>query len=81
LIEPLAPGEGITVSGSIASLVTSMLPPSPDEPGAIPTGFRLFGLVMLLLGLASAALVYLAGRSAGSNTVRAGGAAEQDPAS
>jgi len=76
VIEPLAPGEGITVSGSIASLVTSTLPPSPEPPGAIPIGFRLFGLVMVLLGLTSAALVYLVGRSAGSNTVRAGGATE-----
>ena len=42
VIEPFAPGEGITVSGSIASLVTSTLPSSPEPPGAIPIGLRLF---------------------------------------
>ena len=76
VIEPLAPGDGITVSGSIASLTTPSMPSLPAAPGAIPTGLRPFGLVMVPLGLAAAALVYLVGRAAGSNTVRAGGAAE-----
>ena len=76
VIEPLAPGDGITVSGAIESLLTPSLPTLPSPPGAIPTGFRPLGLVMIPLGLAAAALVYLVGRAAGSNTVRAGGAAE-----
>ena len=42
VIEPLALGGGITVSGSIELLVTSTLPPSPERPGAIPIGLRLF---------------------------------------
>jgi len=42
VIEPFAPGEGITVSGSIAALVTSTLPSSPEPPGAMPIGLRLF---------------------------------------
>ncbi len=76
VIEPLAPGDGITVSGSIASFTTPTMPTIPEPPGAIPLGFRPFGLVMIPLGLAAAALVFLVGRAAGSNTVRAGGAAE-----
>jgi hypothetical protein len=76
VIEPLAPGDGITVSGDIESLTTPTLPTLPDPPGAIPTGFRPLGLAMIPLGLAAAALVYLVGRSAGSNAVRAGGATE-----
>lgn len=76
VIEPLAPGDGITVSGAIASLTTPTLPPVPDPPGAVPLGFRSLGLVMIPLGLVSAALVYLVGRAAGSNAVRAGGATE-----
>jgi len=76
VIEPLAPGDGITVGGEISSLITPALPAVPDPPGAVPTGFRLLGLVMIPLGLLAAALVYLVGRAAGSNTVRAGGATE-----
>ena len=76
VIEPLAPGDGITVGGAIASLTTPMMPSIPDPPDPIPVGFRPLGLVMIPLGLAAAAVVYLVGRSAGSNTVRAGGAAE-----
>ena len=76
VIEPLAPGDGITVGGTIVSLTTPTLPSIPEAPGAIPTAFRPFGLLMIPLGLAAAALVYLVGRASGSNTVRAGGAAE-----
>jgi len=76
VIAPLAPGDGITVSGSIESLSTPTMPSLPERPGAITFGFRPFGLMMIPLGLASAALVFLVGRSAGSNTVLAGGAAE-----
>ncbi len=76
VIEPLAPGEGITVGGTIASLTTPTLPTIPDPPGAIPSGFRPLGVLMIPLGLAAAALVYLVGRAAGSNTVLAGGATE-----
>ncbi|HSP27591.1 MAG TPA: hypothetical protein VLN74_03500, partial [Ilumatobacteraceae bacterium] len=76
VIEPLAPGDGITVGGAIASLTTPAMPTIPEPPGAIPTGFRPLGLVMIPLGVAAAALVYLVGRAAGGNTVRAGGATE-----
>jgi hypothetical protein len=76
VIEPLVPGDGITVSGAIASLTSPTMPTPPEPPGAIPTGFRPLGLVMIPLGLAAASLVFLVGRRAGSNTVRAGGAAE-----
>lgn len=76
VIEPLAPGDGITVSGSIAALVTPALPDAPEPPGPIPSGFRPFGLLMIPLGLVAAAAVYLVGRASGSNVVRAGGAAE-----
>ena len=76
VIEPLASGDGITVAGAIASLTTPTMPTIPDPPGAVSTGFRALGLVMIPLGLAAAALVYFVGRTAGGNTVRAGGAAE-----
>ncbi len=76
VIEPLGPGDGITVSGAIVSLTTPTMPTIPDPPGAIWSGFRPLGLVMIPLGLAAATLVFLVGRAAGSNTVLAGGAAE-----
>ena len=76
VFEPLLPGEGITVSGEIESLITPALPTIPDPPDPIPYAFRPLGLLMIPLGLAAAALVYLVGRSTGSNTVRGGGAAD-----
>jgi hypothetical protein len=76
VIEPLTPGGGITVAGEIMSLTTPALPTIPDPPGPIPSGFRPLGLVMIPLGLGAAALVFLVGRAAGSNTVLSGGAAE-----
>jgi hypothetical protein len=76
VVEPLSPGDGITVGGSIRSLTAPTMPTAPDVPGAITFAFRPFGLVMIPLGLAAASLVYVIARRAGSNTVRAGGAAE-----
>ena len=76
VFEPLLPGEGITVSGGITSLTTPALPTVPDPPGEITLGPRPLGLVLIPLGLASAGLVFLVGRSAGSNAVVAGGAAD-----
>lgn len=76
VIEPLVPGAGITVNGAISSLTPPVLPAVPEPPGPIDGGFRPLGLVMVPLGVAAAAVVFLIGRSAGSNTVLAGGAAE-----
>jgi hypothetical protein len=76
VIEPLRAGEGITVNGAIASLVSPVLPEPPPPPDPISGGFQPLGLVMLPLGLLAAVAVYLIGRSAGSNTVHAGGAVE-----
>ncbi len=76
VVEPLAPGDGITVSARFAGLQPGSMPVLPDPPGPLPTGFQPLGLVMIPLGLAAAALVFLLGRSYGSNTVLAGGAAD-----
>jgi uncharacterized membrane protein YgcG len=76
VIEPLPAGDGITVSAAIESLATPALPDPPEQPGAVPVGFSPFGLVMIPLGLLAAAAVFLIARSAGSNTVVAGGATE-----
>ena len=76
LIEPLAPGAGITVNGVISALTPPVLPAVPEPPGSIDGGFRPLGLVMIPLGVIAAGAVFLVGRTAGSNTVLAGGAAE-----
>ena len=76
VFEPLAPGELITVGGRIVSITDPIIPPIPDPVPPIPGGFRPLGLLMIPLGLAAALTVFLIGRSTGSNTVVAGGAAD-----
>ncbi len=76
VIEPLAPGDGITVGARFAALDTAIIPRVPDPPDPLPTGFQPLGVLMIPLGVAAAALVFLLGRSYGSNTVLAGGAAD-----
>lgn len=76
VIEPLAPGDGITAGARFAGLDAVTMPPLPEPPDPLPTGFQPLGLVMIPLGVAAAALVFLLGRSYGSNTVLAGGAAD-----
>lgn len=76
VIEPLAPGDGITVGARFAALGAVTMPPLPEPPDPLPTGFQPLGLLMIPLGVAAAALVFLLGRSYGSNAVLAGGAAD-----
>ena len=76
VIEPLAPGDGITVGARFAALDAAVMPGLPEAPDPLPTGFQPLGLLMIPLGVAAAALVFLLGRSYGSNTVLAGGAAD-----
>ena len=76
VIEPLAPGESITIGATYNGLAEPNLPPVPAPPDPLPSGFQPLGWVMLPLGLGAALLVFLLGRSYGSNTVLAGGASE-----
>ncbi len=76
VIEPLAAGNGITVSAEVASLSTPTLPDLPDAPGPAADGLSPMGLLMIPLGLFSAGSVFLLGRRAGSNSVVAGGATD-----
>jgi hypothetical protein len=76
VIEPLAPGDGITVGARFAGLEAVRMPPLPEPPDPLPTGFQPLGVLMIPLGVAAAAMVFLLGRSYGSNTVLAGGAAD-----
>ncbi|HSL73825.1 MAG TPA: hypothetical protein VK853_05140 [Ilumatobacteraceae bacterium] len=76
VIEPLLPGDGITVGIQFSGLGEPVVPPLPPLPEPLPSGFAPLGLLMIPLGVAAAAAVFLLGRSYGSNTVLAGGAAE-----
>lgn len=77
VIEPLAPGEGITVEGTITGFVEPSPPAIPELPDRPGSGFRPLGLVMIPLGVASAGAVFVWGRRYGSNEVAgAGGAAD-----
>ncbi len=76
VIEPLAPGDGITVGARFAGLAQVAMPALPDLPDPLPTGFQPLGWLMLALGVSAAVVVFLLGRSYGSNAVLAGGAAD-----
>ena len=75
VIEPLAPGDGISVGGTITGFSELSPPPIPEPFADPPTGFSAFGLVMIPLGLAAAAAVFVWGRRYGSNEVAGGGGA------
>ncbi len=77
IVEPLDPGEGITVGGTIVATNSTDFPPSPDLTERNPTGIRPLGLVVLPAGALAAAGVFVASRRYGSNDVHgAGGAAD-----
>ncbi len=77
VIEPLAPGDLITVGGTITGFDEPSLPPIPEPPPPAPTGFSTLGLLMIPMGVAGGALAFLWNRRRGSNEVAgAGGAAD-----
>ncbi len=76
VIEPLEPGEGITVGGTIVSTGAADLPGIPALPDRVASGWRPLGFVMLIVGLGVTLGVYSLCRRYGSNEVVAGGAAD-----
>lgn len=76
VIEPLAPGDGVTVGGRFASTSEPSLPEIPPRQAQVPTGFRPLGLLMIPLGAAAALVIFLLGRHYGSNEVAGAGAAD-----
>ena len=76
VVEPLAPGDGITVGGRFTTTTEPRLPAPPAQPEPVRVGFRPLGLLMIPLGVGAAAIVFVAGRRYGANTVLAGGATE-----
>ncbi|HEU0040818.1 MAG TPA: DUF2207 domain-containing protein, partial [Jiangellaceae bacterium] len=77
VIEPLAPGDLITVGGTITGFDEPSLPPIPDPQEPVPGGFSPLGLVMIPVGVLGGALAFLWNRRRGSNEVAgAGGAAD-----
>ena len=77
VIELLAPGDGITVEGTVTGFTEPSPPAIPEPPAPRGSGFRPFGLLMVPLGVAAAGAVFVWGRRYGSNEVAgAGGAAD-----
>lgn len=77
VIEPLEPGEGITVGGTVVSTEVVSFAAAPPLSARNPSGFRPLGLVVFPLCAAAAAAVFLTSRRYGSNEVHgAGGAAD-----
>jgi hypothetical protein len=77
VIEPLEPGEGITVGGTIVATNPTDFGAAPDLPTRNPSGVRPLGLVVLPAGVLAAIGVFVVSRRYGSNDVHgAGGAAD-----
>ncbi len=77
VIEPLEPGEGITVGGTIMATRASEFAVAPALSTRNPNGFRPLGLAVLPVAALAAGAVFVASRRYGSNEVHgAGGAAE-----
>ncbi|MCH9836925.1 DUF2207 domain-containing protein [bacterium] len=78
VIEPLEPGEGITISGTIDAVSAEPTDVADAPlPERNPTGLQLLGLVQLVLGAATAVAVFFAFRARGSNEVFGGGVAAE----
>lgn len=77
VVDRLEPGEGITVGGGFTGRETLTESTIPGVPPRNPSGFRPFGLALMLIGGLGAAAAYFRLRSTGSNEVfGAGGAAD-----
>ncbi len=78
VIEPLEPGEGITISGTVESVSAQPLDVVDAAlPERNPTGLQPLGLVQLVLGALTAVAVFFAFRTRGSNEVFGGGGAAE----
>lgn len=75
VIDPLAPGDGITVGGPFDQLVDATLPDVPAPPDRNPSGLRPVAVLILLAGAATAFLGYRRFHRIGSNEVYGGGGA------
>lgn len=76
VIEPLEPGEGITISGTIADISFDPVDVAVVAlPKRNPTGLQPLGLAQLLVGSITAVAVFFAFRARGSNEVFGGGGA------
>lgn len=76
VIEPLKPGDGITIGGSITATHAAATVNDPPIPSRRPDRRLLMALISLLLGTAAVVVVYFVTKRAGRNEVFAGGAAD-----
>jgi hypothetical protein len=75
VLDSLAPGNGITITGDIDAVVDTDTPPLPPAPERNPTGLRAIGLAQLAVGSLAGAGVFGWFRRKGSNEVFGGGGA------
>lgn len=73
---PLHAGDGVTIGGTIASVSTGVVPPLPERPTYRSSDRGRLTLILLLVGLACAAIVYSILELRGRNEVFSGGAAQ-----
>ena len=76
VIEPLRPGDGITIGGTIVGRTAATPPPVPAIPTRRSDHRELVGALMLPLGAVSGGGVYWWSRRRGRNEVFAGGATD-----
>jgi uncharacterized membrane protein YgcG len=76
VIEPLRPGEGITIGGTIRALTPPVAVGIPEIPERREDNRLLAALLMIPLGVIGPAIAFVRMRKSGSNEVFAGGAAQ-----
>jgi uncharacterized membrane protein YgcG len=76
VIEPLRPGEGITIGGTIRALTPPVAVEIPAIPERREDNRLLAALLMIPIGVIGPAIAFVRMRKSGSNVVFAGGAAQ-----
>ena len=75
VIEPLEPGDGISIFGDIVARTPPQVPDPPPLPDKARVLFPVRGAISALIGVATGATIFVLSRRAGRNEVFGGGGA------
>jgi len=76
VFEPLEPGDGVTVAGTIVGFTTPLEPEMPALPPKAPDHRVLLAILMWPIGIVAAIVVFTLAKLRGRNDVFSGGAVE-----